>query len=636
MNTAFPTSLNTDITPALGTVDTMIPTFTNNFDPKTFTSMFGKDSTVLEKDRACRTAPLNTQMRDATARTGCGWWHIPNSDLTSVGAYGTRRGPMSPTLDTTYGAGEWIWDLNAATQKEGIKAGSRIRKCDDIANSSYPNMGWCVSTGRGVVTDGKGNPAFPSNPQGNCPASDIRMPGQCDPLYTCKGLGYASSDGNIRLYSQQDCGSMNGIWYGSGECLKAGGGSWSWDCRGLNTGSPSMASAANECKDGSMSAKCVADLVNQQCNTTGSLSQGLMSGFGSEKVNDMNTVLLERGLSLPQGILKDGNITRNTATQAITTLKGWGNDPNPRTAGAANNLCYGTAFDMCGFSNSTPKPFSLPCIKRTAQAAGWSPAGTSLANLTDWNLATWGDVLSQISSWKRAADNPGPKQLDFIKKVYGIAAVYPNRCPSIKVLEHCGPTGENVILPGAGTFYAGKDFGGGASYVIVPAGASAILVNAQGATQTVVGPGEFNFCSRGGFNDNVKQIIVYPSNNPPAFIFDYGKTYGKNEKAIYDGSIFQLNNYIGAAGYTPYHYGGALWKNIGPAPTEDTYGNNGTVSCQRYCGGVGGQPWNSELPVNWKGAKCVKTNKPGLDCNTAPGLMDGLVCTCAPMGIGWN
>ena len=34
-------------------------------------------------------------------------------------------------------------------------------------------------------------------------------------------------------------------------------------------------------------------------------------------------------------------------------------------------------------------------------------------------------------------------------------------------------------------------------------------------------------------------------------------------------------------------------------------GNNGTVSCNRYCHGSGGSAWNNELPTDWLGAQCL-------------------------------
>jgi len=55
------------------------------------------------------------------------------------------------------------------------------------------------------------------------------------------------------------------------------------------------------------------------------------------------------------------------------------------------------------------------------------------------------------------------------------------------------------------------------------------------------------------------------------------------------------------------------------------YGNNGSVSCDTYCGGVGGGPWNGELPRSWNGARAVG------------GFITGSTdCICQPTGTGWR
>jgi hypothetical protein len=88
--------------------------------------------------------------------------------------------------------------------------------------------------------------------------------------------------------------------------------------------------------------------------------------------------------------------------------------------------------------------------------------------------------------------------------------------PPITLSEHCGRgAGWQRNISRAGTFYAGSDFPGDASYIVVPQGATAELTNASNQTQTVVGPGEFNFCSRGGFNDNTKKIVLYSTGYKP-------------------------------------------------------------------------------------------------------------------------
>lgn len=55
---------------------------------------------------------------------------------------------------------------------------------------------------------------------------------------SCGSYGRPSPDGNIRLYQQSECDAMGGTYHASGECTKKEGGSFSWDCRGLNSSSP--------------------------------------------------------------------------------------------------------------------------------------------------------------------------------------------------------------------------------------------------------------------------------------------------------------------------------------------------------------------------------------------------------------
>ena len=52
----------------------------------------------------------------------------------------------------------------------------------------------------------------------------------------CGNLGKRSADGNTRIYTRDECeGTLNGIWHGNGECSKKEGGSYSYDCRYLNS-----------------------------------------------------------------------------------------------------------------------------------------------------------------------------------------------------------------------------------------------------------------------------------------------------------------------------------------------------------------------------------------------------------------
>ena len=80
--------------------------------------------------------------------------------------------------------------------------------------------------------------------------------------------------------------------------------------------------------------------------------------------------------------------------------------------------------------------------------------------------------------------------------------------------------------------------------------------------------------------------------------------------------------------------------------------NNGTVSCDTYCRGVGGHSWNAEMPAEWNGAKCVGSSDSRYGCKGVPGAVNGAYCekgkdkgdgngscpqscTCEATGTGW-
>ena len=73
----------------------------------------------------------------------------------------------------------------------------------------------------------------------------------------------------------------------------------------------------------------------------------------------------------------------------------------------------------------------------------------------------------------------------------------------------------------------------------------------------------------------------------------------------------------------------------GPRNRQTAYGDNGSVSCDRYCGGIGGRPWNGELPESWNGARCAGYDPDIGSCyNTFS--RPGAGCVCEPTGLGWK
>jgi hypothetical protein len=72
----------------------------------------------------------------------------------------------------------------------------------------------------------------------------------------------------------------------------------------------------------------------------------------------------------------------------------------------------------------------------------------------------------------------------------------------------------------------------------------------------------------------------------------------------------------------------------GPKKRQVCYGDNGSVSCDRYCRGIGGGPWNGELPRSWNGAQCAGYAPDIGGCYTTFSR-SGAGCVCEETGTGW-
>jgi len=133
-------------------------------------------------------------------------------------------------------------------------------------------------------------------------------------------------------------------------------------------------------------------------------------------------------------------------------------------------------------------------------------------------------IMSNLYASANSPSSTDEQRLPFFIKCYGniklaeqaVSPAPPRPPPVVKKAGLTVRLGQNCDNHsgwqkevGIGSWTAGSGFPGDASFITVPAGLTANLVSNDGLTQTVKGPGEFNFCSRGGFNDNVRQLSVY-------------------------------------------------------------------------------------------------------------------------------
>lgn len=347
---------------------------------------FGQSTqAVLAADGACRTLAFpDPSMRDPGARTGCGWWYVSDPTRQSIGALGSRRGPMNPTMDTTYGAGQWLWDPAEAAGYEALKRAGQVQSCPDLVNSGTSRYAWCPSTNMAVPIDpNSGSLLYPTQPRGDCPGGNLVLASAgvaaCSPP-TNSAAGYAPS-------------------------------------------------AAAGCTDGNLSPQCLGNAFTGYgnpdppaglCPSSGLLGSTLLSGRYATDDN-FNQVYgaMSRQFTLNAGTYATGQTTAAAAISASQALANFANTgPTGRARSAANALCYGSAFDPCSYTTADVGPFDLTCISQIATGQYGYTANAGLLALGDsyWNNATtfpnWGAVLTNLTWWKTVADNaPGPNNL---------------------------------------------------------------------------------------------------------------------------------------------------------------------------------------------------------------------------------
>ena len=85
------------------------------------------------------------------------------------------------------------------------------------------------------------------------------------------------------------------------------------------------------------------------------------------------------------------------------------------------------------------------------------------------------------------------------------------------------------------------------------------LLFAPGGVQVVTGPGEFNFCSKGGFNDLVQKIVVTKAIPVP---YSNATTYKVNDIVIFNNDYYKMVEGAGQPGYAPNRVGDRLWSKL--------------------------------------------------------------------------
>jgi len=297
---------------------------------------------------------------------------------------------MTPNLDATHGAGQWIWDPAQAAQQEGMKQAARVQACPDIAYSTYPNVGWCPGTNMALITDGNGNPAYPQAAGGDCPGGGIvTTAANCPPPPPPPG----SPPGFV---PQQVPGSI-----------------------------------AGECSTNPLTPSCYqAMLPYVGCNSSGALGLALSTGGYPgqfQPFNDANAAMMQRGFTMDSNVINNGNTSINTAFETLATLRYEAATGNT----AAQNACYDATIDFCpGLSDTQTanSPFLMSCIRKAGMAMGYPANSPILADNSASYWAqleyypNWQSILNGLGFWINDARKQG---VNGLWDVFGISVKVP-------------------------------------------------------------------------------------------------------------------------------------------------------------------------------------------------------------------
>jgi hypothetical protein len=362
------------------------------------------------------------------------------------------------------------------------------------------------------------------------------------------------------------------------------------------------------------------------------------------------------GLNFGQGL---GGI--NAVKQTYDQINRLAND-NTQTNSArqtAVQQCYGVSLDAKATGKTTggPQVFAVGpgynytkdqaqgiCAQYGAQVATSQQLATAQAQGADWCFTGWVSDSNDAQYPTNTSTGPGcggPGIMNWTppNNVAGVNCYGPK--PGIDNYP------QNTILPFNQTTWDGPDSNAkidtcngqcvptltsqnGAYTMVTQTDGNLVMYDSSGKPRWATGT-----TGRGtGPYKTVMQTdgnyVLYDSNGTPLWASSWQSNW-KAGTAPYrlvmqnDGNlvIYDANN-------------NATWSTQTTNDTQFVYSNNGSVSCNTFCGGTGGGPWNGELPKEWNGATCIMTSPDIPNCDSTFSASGGSYCLCTKTGTGWK
>jgi hypothetical protein len=346
-----------------------------------------------EDNKQCRIVshPRSLPVRKPGDRIGCGWYFYEDPEKMSVGALGTRDGPVIPT---GLKGGVWIWNREEAIRREEIKRCKALRQCEllDFGDISR-ECGFCAERGHGIPIHSNGTPKYPDDPEVSCGSKIITKGSDCyEPV--------EEEDGGEAV-----TGAVDG---GPGYTLRR-----------------TVTGGAGFCvSNGAMTVQCLASLMRWfGFNDKGGLFKLLMTQSPDAMTTLALQKLKETNIDLPEDFWK---------TRALNVVQGsWGilnrigNLARVRDgtneARAARFLADGTPYTPCeSYTSDSRGPFDESCLQQAFRKAGCQAGGASYPNartaVSQFANLTWGQVNSLFKKTYDDMKSTDPRTQDMALK----------------------------------------------------------------------------------------------------------------------------------------------------------------------------------------------------------------------------
>jgi hypothetical protein len=342
---------------ALNTADGTVVDYTNRFEVDPLLKLRSKDETT------CRLARHPRQLtRAAAAKSGCGWWYVP--DGISIGTLGTITGPSDRSIPQKYPTGQWFWNLDDAARMEDIKLCKRITLCEAVT----PDCGWCESQGHAIPVNSNGSVKYPNDDSGSCSTTPFTG-GSCPAPVAPPSEPILDNNGNV-----------------------------------VGERTPPAPVFICAPRNGKLTRECLLALAKARGFTsTGSLYQMIARGSSPTEGDRVAMDILAKAnlVVVTPELWGGGNVSINSALTAYgiignATVTG----KSKQIQQAARYLAVGgEEVNLCDIGEDTLGPFSSECLGRAFREAGCQASGAAYPRNNSAVVGQpWGNVKQSYRS----------------------------------------------------------------------------------------------------------------------------------------------------------------------------------------------------------------------------------------------